>query len=658
MAKRKQGIGPECGRLRVNRSAHRRTAAPRVAFAHRYAGLCGRGAAHTSLAKHARDPPPVEVRDRAARPAAHRPGVARGPARVTSPPCVCVCVCVAPTQVTSPRARPQECLESGHRRGHWVILNNVHLMPRWLVHVEKLFDEYALEGSHEAFRVFLSSDPSVSIPNGILERSIKLTNDPPSGLKANLKQAFCAFSKEDYEELEPRTRGILFALCHFHAIMLERRKFGSKGFNMMYPFAIGDLKNSASVLLNYMENAPTKVPWEDLRYLFGEIMYGGHIVNDFDRVMTNEYLQFYMRDDILDEMDMFPYPDVKLDYFHAPQTSAAYDKVLEQIDGQLTGDSPLAFGLHPNAEIGFRTDISEALFRTVVDITAPLGGGGGGGGGDGGSAQNTAEAMLQDTLELLRDSSFDTEGLAGAIDEVGPYQNVFLQECERMNALLFEITRSLAELDLGFRGELTMSQAMEDLQAALVLDRVAPSWARRAYPSLRPLGLWLPNLQARLAQLQEWTGAPGDIPTVTWLPGLFNPQSFLTAIMQVTAQTQGLELDKLAISTEVTKKTDLADITAPSRDGAFVCGLSLEGARWNVLGAMLEPSNPREMSCAMPVINCRTALLDRVEPGMFQCPCYKTQARGPTYVFSAQLKTKAPSAKWVLAGVVLIMDVL
>ena len=238
----------------------------------------------------------------------------------------------------------QERLDMGHRQGHWVVLNNVHLMPRWLRHVEKMLDAFAVEGSHSSFRVFMSSDPSKTIPNGILERCIKLTNDPPSGLKANLKQAFCAFSKEDYEELEPRTRGILFALCHFHAIMLERRKFGAKGFNMLYPFAVGDLKNSASVLFNYMENAPTKVPWDDLRYLFGEIMYGGHIVNDFDRIMTNEYLMFFMRDDILDEMDMFPDPDVKLDYVHAPQTSASYDKVLEQIDQQLQGDSPLALG--------------------------------------------------------------------------------------------------------------------------------------------------------------------------------------------------------------------------------------------------------------------------------------------------------------------------
>jgi dynein heavy chain len=92
----------------------------------------------------------------------------------------------------------QERLEAAHRSGHWVILNNVHLMPRWLKKVEKLLDEYASSGSHENFRVFMSSDPSNSIPIGILDRSIKLTSDPPSGLKANIKQAFCTFSREEY----------------------------------------------------------------------------------------------------------------------------------------------------------------------------------------------------------------------------------------------------------------------------------------------------------------------------------------------------------------------------------------------------------------------------------------------------------------------------
>lgn len=41
----------------------------------------------------------------------------------------------------------------------------------------------------------------------------------------------------------------------------------------------------------------------------------------------------------------------------------------------------------------------------------------------------------------------------------------------------------------------------------------------------------------------------------------------------------------------------------------------------------------------------------------YQCPIYRTEQRGPTYVFTAQLKTKSPPARWVMAGVGLIMDV-
>ena len=75
-------------------------------------------------------------------------------------------------------------------------------------------------------------------------------------------------------------------------MMLERRKFGSKGFNMMYPFSIGDLRDSAIVLQNYLDsNAGSgKIPWDDLRYIFGEIMYGGHIVDDLDRIFAKGFL--------------------------------------------------------------------------------------------------------------------------------------------------------------------------------------------------------------------------------------------------------------------------------------------------------------------------------------------------------------------------------
>merc|ERR1719386_196286 len=78
---------------------------------------------------------------------------------------------------------------------------------------------------------------------------------------------------------------------------------------MNYPFSIGDLRDSSVVLNNYMETTASsgKIPWDDLRYIFGEIMYGGHIVDDWDRKLCKTYLEFFMHDDLLDEAELVPY---------------------------------------------------------------------------------------------------------------------------------------------------------------------------------------------------------------------------------------------------------------------------------------------------------------------------------------------------------------
>ncbi len=65
-----------------------------------------------------------------------------------------------------------------------------------------------------------------------------------------------------------------------------------------YPFNNGDLTISVDVLYNYLE-ANSKVPWEDLRYLFGEIMYGGHITDDWDRRLCRSYLETYINPDMV-----------------------------------------------------------------------------------------------------------------------------------------------------------------------------------------------------------------------------------------------------------------------------------------------------------------------------------------------------------------------
>lgn len=661
-------------------------------------------------------------------------------------------------------------LQVSAENGYWVILNNVHLMPNWLLQLDKWLEQIArtaksasyasLAGMkaldaepsgdgerersrsvvissnclHPAFRLFITSDPSPNIPIGVLERSIKLTNEPPTGLRANVKRAFCCFSKTEVDELEPRTRCILFALCYFHSLVLERKKFGTQGFNMSYPFASSDLIASSAVLRNYMDNAPARVPWQDLRYLFGEIMYGGHIVNELDRVVAATYLQYFLRDDLLEELSMVPFADdgnggpaggnggssdvagesgegnsgvsnqlQRRDFF-APKLSSGYDRILEHVNSTLLNETPTAFGLHPNAEVAFRTEHGNRLFQTLLlfkqkednDSNSTENELDDDGGGaietkeNVDSVQMVAEGVLQDILETYREFRFDIQELffkhssadrgsgsskggrsasvaatlaLAAAEEMDPFQNVLLQECERMNQLLDEMTSSLLELEMAFRGEVTLTEAMEDLQECLYYERIPPSWEAVAYPSRRALAPWLANLQQRIAQLQEWSGQAPDLPLVLWLPGFFNPQSFLTAILQIAARKNNLELEKLAVATDITKRS-METVDAPSRDGQYVYGLYLEGARWDIGNSILDTSLPKEMYVTMPVVNCRAVLANRRDAmstsagsNVFECPVYRTQQRGSTFIFSAQLRTKAPPSKWVLAGVALLMEV-
>jgi len=438
-------------------------------------------------------------------------------------------------------------LDMAHKEGHWVMLQNVHLMPDFLLELEKRLALFAMEGSDPTFRLFLTSDPSKAIPIGLLERSIKLTNEPPAGLKANLLRAFTFFIREEFEEKDTKIKTILFSLCYFHSMMLERRKFGSKGFNMQYPFSIGDLRDSAIVLQNYLDSnaASGKIPWDDLRYIFGDIMYGGHIVDDIDRIFCTGFLVNLMNDSLLDEANMFPFSEGKA-VFKCPAPTT-YEKYVEYIDQELPPETPLAFGMHPNAEIDFRTMQCEALFRMLVELQPKTGGGDEGG--------DTVQSKVTEFMGRVADEAQldqnkpNVEDILSKLSEEDrrPYQNVFIQECETICVLIKEMVRSLAEIELANKGELTMTEQMETLMQEIFINKVPGTWLKLSFPTQRSLASWLDNIKQRLEQLNSWKEDPTKEPYITHINRLYNPQSFLTAVKQVTSRRDTIELNKLNI---------------------------------------------------------------------------------------------------------------
>uniref|UniRef100_A0A8C0RAY7 Dynein axonemal heavy chain 9 n=1 Tax=Canis lupus familiaris TaxID=9615 RepID=A0A8C0RAY7_CANLF len=442
---------------------------------------------------------------------------------------------------------------------------------------------------------------------------------------------------------EMEFKSILFALCYFHGVVAERRKFGPQGWNRSYPFNTGDLTISVNVLYNFLE-ANTKVPYDDLRYLFGEIMYGGHITDDWDRRLCRTYLEEFIRPEMLEgELSLapgFPLPG-NLDYtgYH------------QYVDAQLPAESPYLYGLHPNAEIGFLTQTSEKLFRTVLELQPRDSHAGDRAGA---TREEKVKALLEEILERVTDE-FNMAELMAKVEERTPYIVVAFQECERMNILTREIQCSLRELDLGLKGELTMTSDMETLQNALYLDTVPESWTRRAYPSTAGLGTWFLDLLNRIKELEAWIG-DFAMPSTVWLTGFFNPQSFLTAIMQSTARKNEWPLDKMALQCDVTKK-NREDFKSPPREGAYIHGLFMEGACWDIQAGIITDAKLKDLTPPMPVMFIKAIPADKQDHrSVYPCPVYKTCQRGPTYVWTFNLKTKEKPSKWVLAGVALLLQ--
>jgi len=109
-------------------------------------------------------------------------------------------------------------------------------------------------------------------------------------------------------------------------------------------------------------------------------MYGGHIVDDWDRILCSAYLDNLMNDTLLDEAELFPFIEGKNISFKCPPP-LPYDKYIEHIETECPAETPLAFGMDPNAEIDFRTGQCVELFKTFQEIQPKDGSSGGGGGG-------------------------------------------------------------------------------------------------------------------------------------------------------------------------------------------------------------------------------------------------------------------------------------
>lgn len=559
----------------------------------------------------------------------------------------------------------EKMIADATQRGAWVLLQNVHLAVSWLPNLEKICEHINPDQVHRDFRLWLTSMPSKQFPVSILQDGVKMTNEPPKGLRANLRNTWVGYDDKFLETSEKPDawRALLFGVTMLHAIVQDRRKFGALGWNIAYEFAQGDLFVCIQQLQLFLDDYET-IPFKVLRYLFGEINYGGRVTDDKDRRLLNDVVSDYQCEEILD-------PDHKMSpsgIYYVPQTETVAG-FLEYIEGLPINPAPEVFGLHSNADITCAQNETYAMLETLLSMQPRSSAAGGK------SADEIIADISKDVLgRMPKALPLDAVIEKYPVDYSESMNTVIQQEVIRYNGLLKIINSSLNDLLKAIKGLVVMSETLEALATGLNNNQIPSMWAGKAYPSLKPLAAWLVDLEKRLHFVNFWI--KGGTPTVFWISGFFFPQAFMTGALQNYARKYTKSIDSVSFSFRVIDKRLMPGEEAPTSihgaepwlmeaerpdDGVLISGLFMEGARWSSHNQLMDESRPKELFTEFPIMHLQP-VADRVIPttGFYFCPIYKTLTRAGTlsttghstnYVLSVEIPSDLPQKHWIKRGV-------
>ena len=245
-----------------------------------------------------------------------------------------------------------ELIEQGLKQGQWIFLANTHLSLRWLPELDKIVERISLMSAKDRnpnFRLWMSSDPTPSFPISLLQTSVKMTTEPPKGLRANLQRLYANMTEEQFNKCKKpeKYKKLLFSLCWFHSIVVERKKFGSLGFNIPYAFNDSDFAVCENILSLYIDEFE-ETPFDALKYLIAQANYGGRVTDSIDRRLLDVYSAQYFTEGAL-TVPKFPLSSLEGYYIPEDGNLESYRKYIAALP-KADLDLPEAFGQHPNAD--------------------------------------------------------------------------------------------------------------------------------------------------------------------------------------------------------------------------------------------------------------------------------------------------------------------
>jgi len=545
--------------------------------------------------------------------------------------------------------KAEKLVKAYQTRGGWVLLQNCHLAVTWMPKLEELCENLK-DDVHAEFRLWMTSMPTPYFPISALQNSIKMTLEPPTGLKLNLLRSYENMDDNELNDCKkPEVfKKLLFGFCLFHAIIQDRRKFGPIGWNIAYEFTNEDLGVCKKQLKTFLDEYE-EIPYKVLNFIGAEINYGGRVTDDKDVRLINTILAIYINPDVLS--DDYKFSKSGIYKSPAPLDQAEYINYIKTLP---LNPAPEAFGLHENAEITTAQNEIRTLLETILSVQPRAT-------AKGARSREEIITEIANNVEKKTPAPFDYESVYNVYptDYKESMNTVLVQEIIKYNNLLTVMKKTLIEVKKALKGEVVMSEELEFLANSLHDNQVPKLWADKGFLSEKPLASWIIDLNDRIEFLSKWV--QGGTPNVFWISGFFFPQAFITGMLQNYARKHVIAIDRLGFEFKICDHMTYQEITQKPEDGCYIYGMFLEGARWSSEKHALTDSKPKELYSDLPLIQL-LPIADRVQPktGIYNCPLYKVLSRRGTlsttghstnYVMSLELTSAEEEAIWIRAGV-------
>jgi len=547
-------------------------------------------------------------------------------------------------------------IDKARQEGAWVLLCNCHLSISWLPELERICEQMNPEETDTMYRLWLTSMPTKQFPALLLQNGVKMTNEPPKGLRANVLGSMMKCDDRmlsDCAKPEAYAK-LVYGFCFFHAVCQDRRKFGPIGWNIPYNFTPEDLTTNRRQLKYFLDNYE-EVPYKVLQFLGSKINYGGRVTDKKDKVLIDCIIKIFICEDIVEKGADYKFSQGGL--FYCP-SAAAQDDFLAYLRGLPIMTPPEVFGLHDNCEITCAEAESFALLEDVLSL-------GSSGEGGGGAGQKSPEDVMDElAVELIAQTphKFDLFAYEDRFPTMysESRNTVVKQEAAKYNRLLAKLHLQLPLFRRAVKGFVVMTEDLESVGKGLFMNVVPEGWGSVGFLSLKPLTSWYKDLNLRIDFFKLWydNGHPINF----WVSGLFFPQAFFTAVMQNFARANKYAIDRIDFDVEVRDdcKLDGSDIPEHPAAGCYMWGMFLEGCRWCDKVHALVPSMPKVLFEQLPVVLFKPALDWTGRSGVYPCPVYKVLSRKGTlsttghstnFVRDMALPSREHPDHWIRAGV-------